>query len=102
MATEAIIGGTTEGETLGARIADAVKRWLRGRTDEEWANESCSGIRRGDTVRVRSGGPVMTVGDCSPVHGTIRCEWFDGNRQCYGMFWAKSVEKVDACEARAA
>ena len=51
-----------------------------------------SDIKKGDTVRLKSGGPVMTVqiiGDYSMNHGIdngAMCVWFDGNKPMEKVF----------------
>jgi uncharacterized protein YodC (DUF2158 family) len=48
----------------------------------------------GDTVRLRSGGPVMTV---EKVRGdTVTCVWFDGKKAHDRKFLAAMLEPDDA------
>lgn len=51
----------------------------------------------GDTVRLRSGGPLMTVhdvGDYGPTgpNPGLLCVWFDGNKRVEDVFHPKAVE----------
>jgi uncharacterized protein YodC (DUF2158 family) len=50
----------------------------------------------GDTVRLKSGGPVMTVTEASEAAGvlTVWVTWFAGTTQSSGTFPATAVEKV--------
>jgi uncharacterized protein YodC (DUF2158 family) len=43
-------------------------------------------LKSGELVRLRSGGPVMTVNQRSPVSQHIECFWFDGAQLCVGRF----------------
>ena len=47
-----------------------------------------SEIKAGDTVRVKSGGPIMTVSSVQDKWGTLTayCNWFDGGRSEQGDF----------------
>ena len=51
----------------------------------------------GDTVRLKSGGPDMTV-QLPPSGGandSYRCQWFAGKKLEGGYFPAESLEKVE-------
>lgn len=50
-------------------------------------------IAAGDTVRLKSGGPIMTI---SRVSGTgANCVWFDGNQPVQRVFPLILLMKVD-------
>lgn len=38
-------------------------------------------FKRGDTVRINSGGPTMTVRAILEKSGIVICDWFDGTNQ---------------------
>ena len=54
-------------------------------------------IKAGDVVRVKSGGPKMTVGDVDDHHGTPTawCEWFDGKEAKKATFSLVVLAKDD-------
>lgn len=47
-------------------------------------------FKPGDVVKLKSGGPKMTVQNMSPVIGgrgwTVRCDWFAGSKKEQGVF----------------
>jgi uncharacterized protein YodC (DUF2158 family) len=45
----------------------------------------------GDVVRLKSGGPKMTVTEVNRPN--VVCSWFDGNELSYGTFDAMAVER---------
>ena len=51
----------------------------------------------GDTVMLKSGGPVMTVGAYVKSHDKmeVQCVWFDKADPKYGAFPEELLEKVD-------
>ena len=49
----------------------------------------------GDVVRLRSGGPIMTVMDKVFGMDHYVCQWFVGEALHYGTFPAVSLEKTD-------
>jgi len=57
-------------------------------------------FKKGDTVRLKSGGPLMTVaelgnfGVTSPEDG-VKCVWFDGNRQEEAVFDSAVLKACD-------
>ncbi len=56
---------------------------------------------KGDTVQLKSGGPVMTVaGEVSD--GTIRCQWFGGKKLESGYFPVESLvpTEIDTTAAK--
>jgi|HubBroStandDraft_5_1064220.scaffolds.fasta_scaffold151335_1 uncharacterized protein YodC (DUF2158 family) len=54
-------------------------------------------IKAGDTVKLKSGGPTMTVSKLKEWKGVMeaRCEWFDGNQKNEGSFPLTSLRLVD-------
>jgi uncharacterized protein YodC (DUF2158 family) len=56
-----------------------------------------SEIKAGDTVKLKSGGPTMTVAKLKEWKGVMeaRCEWFDGNQNKEGSFPLSSLTLVD-------
>ena len=61
-----------------------------------------SSFQKGDTVRLKSGGPLMTVihlGDYSTM-GTgpkdgVKCQWFEGTRPLEKVFDSAALEISD-------
>jgi uncharacterized protein YodC (DUF2158 family) len=52
-------------------------------------------IKEGDTVQLRSGGPIMTAVGESMLPGSWVCEWFDAkNNPKQGQFALTSLVKV--------
>lgn len=52
-------------------------------------------FRIGDLVRLKSGGPIMTIEWINP-HGTLSCGWFvDGVHKDYG-FLSDALQKCEA------
>ena len=50
----------------------------------------------GDTVRLKSGSPVMTISEADRRNqGSWVCVWFDGSKQTYGSFPAATLEPHD-------
>jgi uncharacterized protein YodC (DUF2158 family) len=54
----------------------------------------------GDTVMLKSGGPLMTVEQYVKTQDAhlVRCVWFDGNTEKYGAFPEATLEKTDTDE----
>jgi uncharacterized protein YodC (DUF2158 family) len=49
----------------------------------------------GDVVRLKSGGPKMTVDNTNYMHsGLTRCVWFSGNEVRYDNFSEESLELI--------
>jgi uncharacterized protein YodC (DUF2158 family) len=60
-------------------------------------------FKRGELVRIKSGGPVMTVQETffSPGRGTeYRCEWYLGDQYKCQIFPGDSLERISADELR--
>lgn len=53
----------------------------------------------GDLVRLKSGGPTMTVADISDVSG-VRCQWFAGKKMESGWFPPESLIEGTDDEAK--
>ncbi|MBJ9570644.1 YodC family protein [Citrobacter braakii] len=58
-----------------------------------------SKYNRGDKVRLKSGGPVMTVHEVGVTFprqyaGNLRCQWFAGKKLEEGFFPDESLEDV--------
>lgn len=53
-------------------------------------------FNRGDVVKVKSGGPKMTVAEEKVINGKARvfCEWFVDNKAEKGTFAAEALEKA--------
>ena len=52
-------------------------------------------IKAGDTVRLKSGGPLMTVSRLfDSTEGMIKahCDWFEGNKHMSGSFPINSLK----------
>lgn len=56
-----------------------------------------NGIKPGDTVELKSGGPVMTVDKIFDWNGvpTAKCDWFDGAKATYGNFPVTSLKHAE-------
>lgn len=52
---------------------------------------SDSRFNTGDVVRLKSGGPWMTVGGGAPPGG-VHCQWFEGTSLMQGNFRAEQLE----------
>jgi uncharacterized protein YodC (DUF2158 family) len=50
-------------------------------------------IKPGDVVRLKSGGPLMTVEKI--VGDSAKCDWFDGNKPMGAIFPMSSLEIDD-------
>ena len=52
----------------------------------------------GDTVQLKSGGPIMTIADIRDYSGSrdgAFCEWFDGKEKKSAMFALRTLTKYD-------
>ena len=52
-------------------------------------------LKRGDVVRLKSGGPKMTVEDVSSDGDEVSCAWFNQDAQRGGLFRQEMLEGVD-------
>ena len=55
-------------------------------------------FNKGDTVRLKSGGPLMTVSDLGSYGATedgVKCVWFDGTHREEAVFDSAVLEKSD-------
>jgi uncharacterized protein YodC (DUF2158 family) len=52
------------------------------------------GIKTGETVMLKSGGPTMTVNQVGDLYGTLTawCDWFDGKKAVNGTFPVTSLK----------
>jgi uncharacterized protein YodC (DUF2158 family) len=51
-------------------------------------------LKLGDTVRLKSGGPVMTLGPQMDLGG-YQCSWFSGDKLERGTFYLEQLEKAE-------
>lgn len=55
-------------------------------------------IKPGETVRLKSGGPRMTVTQVGEAHMTgvmtVWCQWFEGTKLHEGEFVFEAIEKI--------
>jgi uncharacterized protein YodC (DUF2158 family) len=52
------------------------------------------GIRIGDVVQLKSGGPDMVVEDQDEMTGDLLCSWFDGSIKVKSAFAPHTLVKV--------
>ena len=50
-------------------------------------------LKTGDTVRLKSGGPIMTIGGEMP--GGWKCHWFNGKELKEGLFYLQELERAE-------
>lgn len=58
----------------------------------------------GDTVRLKTGGPIMTLGTVIPSHTTnnqVECCWFMGEQKLSNWFFLGQLEVVSPEDAKA-
>lgn len=56
----------------------------------------------GDTVQLKSGGPVMTVADVPDFSDrNVRCQWFGGKKLESGYFAPETLIPADLAQAPA-
>lgn len=51
-------------------------------------------FKAGDVVRLRSGGPKMTVSGFK-ASGTVICVWFEGSKKEVGLFKEEALKKEE-------
>jgi len=49
----------------------------------------------GDIVKLKSGGPEMTINSYSELQKGYRCQWFAGKKLEQGFFPKNSLEKIE-------
>jgi uncharacterized protein YodC (DUF2158 family) len=56
-----------------------------------------SEIKVGEVVRLKSGGPMMTVKKVEQFNSVMsaNCDWFEGSEPKYGMFPVTSLKVVE-------
>jgi uncharacterized protein YodC (DUF2158 family) len=52
-------------------------------------------LKIGDTVRLKSGSPVMTVNALDNMGMGLECVWFDGTKRCNAYFHESTLEPCD-------
>lgn len=76
------------------------KRWsyLGGIIAGQKGGNAMAEINVGDVVRLKSGGPKMTVAKIGVYHGGVAqatCHWFAGDKVETGLFPLAALEKVE-------
>jgi len=61
-------------------------------------NKSSQEFKTGDTVKLISGGPPMTVSKIDSYDGSVSCQWFAGKKLEHGDFPLNSLIKADINE----
>ena len=61
-------------------------------------SKSNQAFKTGDTVKLISGGPTMTVESINKYNGSINCQWFAGKKLEEGDFPPDSLIRVDINE----
>ncbi len=51
-------------------------------------------LKIGDTVRLKSGGPEMTVNQLDTAGMGIECVWFDGTKRSAAYFAEMTLERI--------
>ena len=77
-----MIGGSNTGAIAQGDHAQAI---CAGGSETE--------LKAGDTVRLRSGGPLMTV--LEERESVVRCAWFQGKENREGSFPAAALDKEE-------
>lgn len=53
-------------------------------------------LKLGDTVQLKSGGPIMTLGkETSSGSGAFSCNWFDDGAVKQAVFYAEQLKKAE-------
>lgn len=54
------------------------------------------GFKTGDVVRLKSGGPTMTVSEIESTTGAVLCTWFDSTeKRSDSYFPASALKRVE-------
>jgi uncharacterized protein YodC (DUF2158 family) len=56
-------------------------------------------FKPGDIVRLKSGGPDMTVSSIDPHKKYLHCEWFAGKKREFGQFSFVVIEAVSRADS---
>jgi uncharacterized protein YodC (DUF2158 family) len=56
-------------------------------------------LQKGDTVQLKSGGPVMTVGGTVAHSTQVQCQWFAGTELKSGAFYPEQLKKAEPHES---
>lgn len=54
-------------------------------------------LKKGDVVRLKSGGPLMTIQECEE-EGRYFCVWFSGDEPKYGTFSGEQLKLFKSSE----
>lgn len=52
-------------------------------------------LKIGDVVKLKSGGPVMTVSNIDNLPDEVDCTWFFNDKKKYGAFDVRLLRKVE-------
>jgi len=55
-------------------------------------------FKKGDTVRLKSGGPVMTIGGQEHGGSRVMCEWFDDGTAKHEFFYPEQLKSANPPE----
>ncbi len=58
-------------------------------------SDRCRPFMPGDIVRLRSGGPRMTISCADSSHGRIECSWFARSSRCSGNFQVEELTRIE-------
>jgi uncharacterized protein YodC (DUF2158 family) len=77
---------------VGGNMTESSASRLQKKTQkrQDLANEGI--FKVGDIVRLKSGGPSMTVDGYNDYDGDVVCKWFAGDKLQYGTFNPDAVE----------
>lgn len=94
-----LIGGSNAGAIAQGDHAQAYHKGDPGNPGPR----GCMPLFPGDTVRLRSGGPLMTVLEAR--ESVVRCAWFQGKENREGSFPAAALDREEPawrCDKRGA